>query len=260
VAVSAFAICYEWHNALGCSAMRRLRVPAVLLALVAVVGSAAVLVGGASAQGPCHIELRVDVFGDGRSWAKQGGLNAGRRAQLRARVRPAGCARIDSIRGRRVAGSGAIPPRLCGGTTTSCFWGVSARTMTAIDFQAYGRSAAGARIFSNIVRVAWAGDATVIRSGTYRVVAAGHRSTWTLSVSGNAITGSSTWACCPGARTDPLNGNILPGGTVRIVRDCTGQGAVGPCRQVYTGSRVGNTIQGSWTGTGGPGTWTLSLT
>jgi WSC domain. len=92
-----------------------------------------------------------------------------------------------------------------------------------------------------------------LSSGTYQVAAdnAGtiHNSTWTLQVSGNQITGTSQWDCCPGPRVDALTGRI-EGNRVIIERDCSGQGWEGECRQVYDGTIGGGTIEGSWSGTG----------
>lgn len=104
---------------------------------------------------------------------------------------------------------------------------------------------------------------TRLKSGVYRVVVvvgATINSTWTLEVTGDQITGSSEWKCCPGYRTDPLSGHI-EGKQVIIERDCQGQGFEGACHQVYTGTLQGDTIIGLATGTGLPAntSWTLYL-
>jgi hypothetical protein len=116
--------------------------------------------GGAPAQslfGVCTVELRVDVFGGGSSWALQGGLTAGKLATLRATT--SGCAGLDHITGRWVSGgSGVIPgtPRPCAGTI--CILRVRSQKMAAADFQAFARIRGGGIRRSNIVRVAWAGE------------------------------------------------------------------------------------------------------
>lgn len=88
-------------------------------------------------------------------------------------------------------------------------------------------------------------------SGVYQVDANNrgtvHRSTWTLEVSGNKISGSSEWQCCPGKRVDPLEGQI-DGESVTIVRDCRGQGITVECRQIYSGKIGNGVIQGTFSG------------
>ncbi len=92
-----------------------------------------------------------------------------------------------------------------------------------------------------------------IPNGSYRVESFSDRaytSTWQLEVSGERIDGTSEWECCPGRRTDPLEGWVRDG-QVRIARSCTGQGASGRCLQVYdgkiTGPEGGQRIEGTWT-------------
>jgi hypothetical protein len=41
------------------------------------------------------------------------------------------------------------------------------------------------------------------------------------------------------------------------MRDCTGQGQPGECRQGYSGSIVEHGAAGQWAGTGGGGSWTM---
>lgn len=105
----------------------------------------------------------------------------------------------------------------------------------------------------------------VLQSGTYEVeVSTGgkqYHSTWTLEVLNGVITGNAGWDCCPGPRVDPLSGTLV-GEEVTIVRDCSGQGWVGPCSQTYSGRVQGNIISGTITGTAIPAsgaTWTLYL-
>ncbi|MCY7303296.1 MAG: hypothetical protein LH654_09740 [Thermoleophilia bacterium] len=99
----------------------------------------------------------------------------------------------------------------------------------------------------------------VLRSGTYAVTVrtsgVAFQSTWTLRVTGSSITGTSTWTCCPGGRTDPLSGSVQ-GATATIVRDCNGQGINVACRQTYV-VRAGasGTLSGTGSGYGAkPGT------
>lgn len=88
-----------------------------------------------------------------------------------------------------------------------------------------------------------------LASGTYQVDSyadRAYRSTWMLERSGETIRGTSEWDCCPGRRTDPLQGRVR-GDQVRIARDCSGQGASGRCVQVYDGRISGDRIAGTWT-------------
>src|SRR5262249_27385837 len=98
-----------------------------------------------------------------------------------------------------------------------------------------------------------------LASGEYDVVAGGHASTFTLTVTGTAFSGSSTWNCCPGKRTDPLTQGRIDGGKITFTRDCSGQGADGACVQSYTGSFRDDGASGEWSGTGGGGTWTMRV-
>lgn len=106
--------------------------------------------------------------------------------------------------------------------------------------------------------------AAPLRSGTYqvetRVGDKDYQSTWTLEVSGNRITGTSEWNCCPGRRVDPLTGRI-DGAQVVIERDCRGQGSGDDCRQTYEGTIANGFITGTFSGTGAwqDANWKLHL-
>ncbi|RLE17341.1 MAG: hypothetical protein DRJ14_06700 [Acidobacteria bacterium] len=85
-----------------------------------------------------------------------------------------------------------------------------------------------------------------------------YNSTWSIKVENGNVTGLSKWPCCP---SDPLRGKVT-GNTIRIQRDCAGQGWNKGRIQTYTGTINGNLIQGTGTGTGLTGhktTWTLLL-
>ena len=102
------------------------------------------------------------------------------------------------------------------------------------------------------------------RSGAYKAVVTNagivYHSTWTLMVSAGRVTGTSTWTCCPGKRTDPLSGTVN-GNRVVIRRDCSKQGYVGPCSQTYTGTvNAKGVASGTWAGTGAVSGSTFSLT
>ncbi len=96
-----------------------------------------------------------------------------------------------------------------------------------------------------------------LASGRYDVDASGYASTFTLTVTGSTFSGSSKWTCCPGPRTDPIIQGAVQNGRISFVRDCTGQGYPGECKQVYTGSITEDGAAGRWSGTGGGGSWTL---
>src|SRR3954463_15208350 len=138
--------------------MRMLGAVAVLSTLV-VLGAAGRLTS-AAAQSACTVQLRVNVFGrlpPGPAWARQGGLNAGKTATLRATER--GCASLDHVFGRWISGQAGQPDwgtHPCAGTACECR--VRSTSMSAADFQAYARTATGAIVRSNIVRVGWAGS------------------------------------------------------------------------------------------------------
>lgn len=103
-----------------------------------------------------------------------------------------------------------------------------------------------------------------LSSGTYRVdqaLGSTHfPGTFDLTVTGNQITGTGNWSCCPGPRHDPLTGTVN-GTHVVIMRDCTGQGYVGECKQQLTGTLVASgRVEGTWkdvAGSTGSGTFTL---
>lgn len=106
---------------------------------------------------------------------------------------------------------------------------------------------------------------TTLRTGTYNVDAnvggTVYHSTWDIRVQNGQVTGVSHWSCCPGPRQDPLRGTVTAS-SIRIQRDCSGQRWNGGCIQTYTGTRKGNRIEGTATGTGLTGlhtTWVLYL-
>jgi hypothetical protein len=101
-------------------------------------------------------------------------------------------------------------------------------------------------------------EQTPLVSGQYEVVTGGYTSTFTITVTGSTFSGSSKWTCCPGPRTDPIQGRVQ-NGKISFVRDCSGQGT-GECRQEYAGSITEDGASGQWTGTGavfGPTSWTM---
>jgi uncharacterized caspase-like protein len=100
-------------------------------------------------------------------------------------------------------------------------------------------------------------DKNPIASGTYDVDANGYASTFTITVAGSNFSGSSKWACCPGPRTDPIVQGVVQNGKISFIRDCTGQGWPGECRQSYSGSLMQDGAAGRWSGTGGGGSWTM---
>lgn len=96
-----------------------------------------------------------------------------------------------------------------------------------------------------------------LSSGKYKVQADRWTSTWTLTITGSEVSGISEWTCCPGPRTDALRGR-LEGTRLVLQRDCSGQGHSGPCSQTYVGEVKNGSVTGTWSGTGGSGSWTLS--
>jgi uncharacterized caspase-like protein len=100
-------------------------------------------------------------------------------------------------------------------------------------------------------------DKSGIVSGAYDVDANGYASTFTITVTGSNFSGSSKWACCPGPRTDPIVQGVVQNGKISFIRDCTGQGWPGECKQSYSGSLMQDGAAGRWSGTGGGGSWTM---
>jgi hypothetical protein len=96
-----------------------------------------------------------------------------------------------------------------------------------------------------------------IVSGTYDVDSNGYASTFTITATGSNFSGSSKWTCCPGPRTDPIVQGVVQNGKISFVRDCTGQGWPGECKQTYSGSLMQDGAAGRWSGTGGGGSWTM---
>jgi hypothetical protein len=93
-------------------------------------------------------------------------------------------------------------------------------------------------------------------SGAYRVTDSdGHAFMFRLTVNGSNITGNATATGYTGI--DPLQGSIA-GNRVTFQRDCRPT-AGGSCSQTWIGTISGNVIQGTWSGTGGSGSWTLVL-
>jgi Caspase domain len=100
-------------------------------------------------------------------------------------------------------------------------------------------------------------DKNPIASGTYDVDSNGYASTFTITVAGSNFSGSSKWACCPGPRTDPIVQGVVQNGKISFIRDCTGQGWPGECKQSYSGSLMQDGAAGRWSGTGGGGSWMM---
>jgi uncharacterized caspase-like protein len=100
-------------------------------------------------------------------------------------------------------------------------------------------------------------DKNPIVSGTYDVDANGYASTFTITVTGSNFSGSSRWTCCPGPRTDPIVQGVVQNGKISFIRDCSGQGWPGECRQSYSGALLQDGAAGRWSGTGGGGSWTM---
>jgi hypothetical protein len=100
-------------------------------------------------------------------------------------------------------------------------------------------------------------DKNPIVSGTYDVDANGYASTFTITVTGSNFSGASKWTCCPGPRIDPIVQGVVQNGKISFVRDCTGQGWPGECKQSYSGAIMQDGAAGRWSGTGGGGSWTM---
>jgi len=94
-------------------------------------------------------------------------------------------------------------------------------------------------------------------SGRYDVDSNGFSSTFTITVTGSTFSGSSRWTCCPGPRTDPIFQGVVQNGKISFIRDCSGQGYPGECKQSYAGSIMDDGAAGRWSGTGGGGSWTM---
>jgi uncharacterized caspase-like protein len=100
-------------------------------------------------------------------------------------------------------------------------------------------------------------DKSPLASGKYDVDSNGYASTFTITVTGSTFSGSSQWTCCPGPRTDPIVQGSVANGKISFIRDCTGQGYPGECKQAYSGSIMDSGAAGRWSGTGGGGSWTM---
>jgi hypothetical protein len=100
-------------------------------------------------------------------------------------------------------------------------------------------------------------DRSLLAGGRYDVVASGYESTFNLTVNGSSFSGSSKWACCPGPRVDPILNGSIQNGRIIFIRDCSGQGWPGECKQTYTGIISETSASGQWAGTGGSGSWSM---
>lgn len=95
-----------------------------------------------------------------------------------------------------------------------------------------------------------------LRSGSYAIEhrnaagAVAFRGNVLISVNRDTFSGQMQWPCCPGPRVDPMLNGRIANGQISFVRDCTGQGYPGPCRQNYSGTIAGSTVYGRATGTG----------
>jgi len=93
-------------------------------------------------------------------------------------------------------------------------------------------------------------------SGRYRVVSGVFVAMFSLTVNSSNITGTAKWQGYAGI--DTLRGSIN-GDRVTFRRDCRPQSGYSSCSQTWIGTIRGKVINGTWTGTGGNGTWTLQL-
>jgi hypothetical protein len=103
-----------------------------------------------------------------------------------------------------------------------------------------------------------------VTSGTYeadvRYGGTVYKGTVILKVSGGRVTGTMHFGCCPGTRTDPIQGTVN-GDELTFTRDCSGQGAAASCSQTWSGKTTGpGRIEGNATGSGGSGTFTFIKT
>jgi len=106
-------------------------------------------------------------------------------------------------------------------------------------------------------------EAASLGSGTYPVeVYAPNRTFttyWMIRVDGSNISGMSDWKALYGHRQfiQALKGT-LSGNQVTIIRNCA-EPDFSSCEQTYSGTIRSDFIEGSWSGTGGGGTWKLFL-
>jgi hypothetical protein len=101
-----------------------------------------------------------------------------------------------------------------------------------------------------------------VAPGTYSVVSdypgATYPGTAILNISGGHLTGTIHFGCCPGDRTDPIDGTVN-GDEFTFTRDCSGEGGPSGCSQTWTGKTTGpGSIRGQSTGTGGTGTFVFT--
>ena len=100
-------------------------------------------------------------------------------------------------------------------------------------------------------------DGAILTSGEFRVDTwdssrIHYPSIWTLSIKNGRVSGSAEWV--NENFTDPIEGKI-DSETITINRPFSY--LFFSFHQVYTGRRVGDVIEGTFSGTGGPGTWKL---
>ena len=106
-------------------------------------------------------------------------------------------------------------------------------------------------------------EAASLSIGTYPVdVYQGDRTYttyWMIRVDGSNISGMSDWKALYGHRQfiQSLKGTLSEN-QVTITRNCA-EPDNSPCEQTYSGTIRSDFIEGSWSGTGGGGTWKLFL-
>lgn len=116
-------------------------------------------------------------------------------------------------------------------------------------------------LLSLILTIVTSVEAASLNSGTYPVdVYQGDRTyktNWMLRVEGQTISGMSDWKGLYGLReyVQPLKGSITDN-RVTITRNCSEPELIS-CNQTYSGTISNNQIEGSWSGTGGSGTWKM---
>lgn len=79
--------------------------------------------------------------------------------------------------------------------------------------------------------------------------------TWKIETAGKKLFGISYIKTSKGEKTYRLKGLIKPDGVMELTLDCSKDGSDFGCMQTFTGREKGGSIEGSWSGTGGGGSF-----